>query len=78
MDWSSTNSYIDYDGIETCNNCGCKFRVISYKQAGHNEPEEYQCPDCKKVYLIRACNTPTVQKISDRTDGKNDIFHNGI
>ena len=76
MDWTTTHQHIDYDEEETCDNCGCKFRVRAYKQAGHNETEEYRCPDCKKTYQRRACNTPEVSKISDRTDGKTEMFQN--
>ena len=78
MDWTTTHQYLDYEEIETCDNCGCKFKVKAYKQAGHNDMEEYHCPDCRKIFRRRACNTPEVQKISDRTDGKTEIFHNEI
>lgn len=76
MDWLATHAYLDYDEIEVCDNCKCQFRVRAYKQAGHNETEEYQCPDCRKIFYRRACISPEVQKISDRTDGKTDLFNN--
>ena len=76
MDWTTTHKYLDYDAIEICDNCGCNFRGVAYKQSGHNDTEEYQCPDCKKIFKRRACNTPDVYKISDRTDGKNAWFIN--
>lgn len=78
MDWTAINQYLSYEGEETCDNCGCIFRVRAYQQAGHNDTEEYQCPDCRKIFRLRACNTPEVHKISDRTDGKTEIFHNEI
>ena len=65
MDWTATHQHLSYDEIEICDNCGCKFRVKAYEQAGHNETEEYYCPNCKKKYKTRACNAPDVYKISD-------------
>lgn len=63
MDWTATHSYLESDHIEECSNCGCKFRVKIYKQAGHNDTEEYYCPNCRKEFKVRACNTPEVYKI---------------
>lgn len=71
--WTATHSYPDADYIQTCDHCGCVFRVESQKQDGHNEPEEYYCPECWKEYKIRACLSPRVTLISGRTDGKTDL-----
>lgn len=52
--------------------CGAKFEVIAPGQQGHEEPEEYFCPECLRMYKTRASNTPDVRLISPRTDGKTD------
>lgn len=76
-DWSSRNAYLGRDTEEKCNYCGCVYRVVVSLQDGHNETEEYYCPDCHKEYKTRACNSPLVSKISGRTDGKT-IKHRSI
>lgn len=73
-DWTGTHSYADKDFNEKCDYCGCIFRVQNQLQDGHNEIEEYCCPECGKEYKIRACNTPTITLISKRTDGRTDLF----
>jgi hypothetical protein len=74
--WSATHSYVDSDSNESCDNCGCTFRVVVEKQDGHNESEEYYCPDCRKEFRTRASNSPRVTKISNRTDGRNTAYSN--
>lgn len=74
--WTATHSYNDKDWEMTCEYCGCVFRMMSQLQDGHNESEEYYCPECHKEYHIRACTTPQVTLISGRTDGKNDRYNN--
>ncbi|WP_064202805.1 hypothetical protein [Brevibacillus brevis] len=69
-DWTARNPYPAGDYTETCDFCGCKFRVQVSKQDGHNESEEYYCPDCRKEFRVRASMTPQVTKINDRTDGR--------
>lgn len=75
-DWTATHAYSDKDWVETCDYCGCVFRMQSQLQDGHNESEEYYCPECGKEYRIRACITPTVTLISERTDGRTDSYKN--
>lgn len=75
-DWSARNPYLGSDDQKTCSFCGCVFRVIVSLQDGHNESEEYYCPDYHKEYKTRACNTPMVTKISGRTDGKETMYQN--
>lgn len=75
-DWTATHAYNDKDWEQTCDYCGCVFRMQSQLQDGHNESEEYYCPECRKEYRIRACITPTVTLISGRTDGKTDLYDN--
>ena len=55
-----------------CNYCGAVFEVHIQTQAGHNEMEEYFCPECDNVYRTRASLTPLVTLITKRTDGKTD------
>ena len=51
-----------------CSNCGAKFEVITTKLEGHNEKEDYFCPECSEPYKVRASVTPIVNLISKRTD----------
>lgn len=76
MDWSARHEYLDKDWEETCDYCGCVFRMVSCRQDGHNESEEYYCPECNKEFRIRASNSPRVTLISKRTDGKTDLYKN--
>jgi len=61
---------------KTCDYCGCVFQVIVPGQKGHEEPEEYYCPECNKEYKYRASNSPTVTLIKPRTDGRTDKHQN--
>ena len=47
-----------------CNYCGAVFEVYIQTQAGHNEMEEYFCPECDNVYRTRASLTPRVTLIT--------------
>lgn len=69
-DWSARNAYPGRSFEETCPYCGCVYRVETLLQDGHNDSEEYWCPECSYEKTIRACITPTVTKISGRTDGR--------
>jgi hypothetical protein len=62
-DWDAKNSYLDRDDEVQCE-CGCLFKVSILKQDGHNEREEYYCPDCNKEYSAWASLSPRVVKIS--------------
>lgn len=64
MDWASTHQYLEHSGEEICENCGRKFKIRIFRQKGHDETEEYQCPHCQKKYYVRACNTPEIHKIN--------------
>ncbi len=65
-------SYIKDEFKQTCTNCGAIFEVIASGLDGHNEPEEYFCPECSYMYKIKASLSPNVKLISKRTDGKMD------
>ena len=66
-DWSSRNSYLDKanSGVQVCPKCGCTMSVTVMLQDGHNEIEEYCCPNklCDSKFSVRACNTPDVKLI---------------
>jgi hypothetical protein len=62
-DWAARNSYLDNEDEMRCE-CGCLFKVIIFKQDGHNEREEYYCPDCNKEYSAMASLPPRVIKLS--------------
>jgi DNA-directed RNA polymerase subunit RPC12/RpoP len=57
---------------QTCSNCGAVFEVTVPGQKGHEESEEYFCPECSNMYKIRASNSPETKLKSPRTDGKTD------
>lgn len=55
--------------LHTCDCCGAVFRVEITEQSGHNDVEEYYCPECHKEFTCRASISPRVTLISARTDG---------
>jgi predicted RNA-binding Zn-ribbon protein involved in translation (DUF1610 family) len=57
---------------ETCPHCGAVYEVIVPGQKGHEESEEYYCPECMYMNKTRASNSPQVTLILSRTDGKTD------
>lgn len=69
-DWAARNPYPGNSYNETCRFCGAVFHVEVMLQDGHNESEEYYCPECYKKYKIRACITPSVTLIRKRTDNR--------
>jgi hypothetical protein len=69
-----TFGYLKDKLAETCDNCGAGFEVVAPGQKGHEESEEYNCPECKKTFTIRASNSPRVRLLSARTDGKTDYY----
>lgn len=73
-DWTARNTYYGGDSTEICDYCGCEFTVSVPLQDGHNETEEYYCPDCHKEFKTRASLSPVVRKIKNRTDGKTDYY----
>ena len=75
MDWGATRTYTKSNREETCDNCGCVFRLFVPGQKGHEDDESYNCPDCSKKFRIRASNCPIVTKISSRTDGKTNEYN---
>jgi Zn finger protein HypA/HybF involved in hydrogenase expression len=71
-----TFSYEKSNYEQTCNYCGCVFQVVAPGQKGHEESEEYYCPECNKEYRTRASNSPRVTLIKARTDGRTDSYKN--
>ncbi|MEN8941107.1 hypothetical protein [Acinetobacter baumannii] len=57
---------------ETCSYCGAIYIVDIPGLLGHEEREEYFCPECSHVNFARASNSPRVSLVKARTDGKND------
>ena len=74
-DYTARNPYPDKDYEEICNFCGCIFRVQTQRQDGHNESEEYYCPECDNEFHTYACMSPLVTLISKRTDGRTCKYH---
>lgn len=68
--WVEAAKGYEKDNFEqTCDCCGAKFNVSVPGQKGHEESEEYYCPECRKEFRCRASNSPRVTLISNRTDG---------
>jgi len=73
---------MDYDAVhghgesfeQKCDYCGAVFTVNVPRQAGHEEHEEYYCPECGKQYKTRASNSPSTNLKVKRTDGKTDKY----
>jgi uncharacterized protein with PIN domain len=61
--YNAMNSYLDREDEIRCE-CGCLFKVSIVKQDGHNEREEYYCPDCRKEYWAMASLSPSVVKLN--------------
>lgn len=61
--------YQKSESDETCTFCGAVFHVEVPGQKGHEESEEYYCPECGTEYRTRASNSPRVTLVSPRTDG---------
>lgn len=76
MDYASTHTAMGEDA-QTCENCGAEYLISVPKQSGHNEREEYYCPECNKKYYVRA-SLPinNIRLIKSRTDGKSDKYSN--
>jgi uncharacterized protein with PIN domain len=76
MDYASTKSYGDSTS-HACDYCGAEIEVLVTKQTGHNEKEDYYCPECNKRFYKRA-SLPimNVNLIKPRTDGKTDKYQN--
>lgn len=76
MDRASTIGYGE-SFEHKCSYCGAELKVSITRQTGHNESEEYNCPECDKEYSHRA-SMPirNVKVLKGRTDGKTDKFDN--
>ena len=78
MDYSATNPNGDSD-THNCDYCNAKIEVRYVIQTGHNEKEEYNCPECNKLFHSKASlpiQQHDVKLLSPRTDGKTDKFKN--
>ncbi len=67
-------SYRKDSSDETCDFCGCIFNVVVSGQKGHEESEEYYCPECSKKFTCRASNSPRVTLKEKRTDGHTNKY----
>ncbi len=52
MNWAAANSYGETEHI-ACE-CGAELEVEYEKQDGHNEKEEFNCPECGKEHHVMA------------------------
>jgi uncharacterized Zn-finger protein len=60
--------------VQSCAYCGARYEVFVTRQAGADEHEEYDCPECGKGYGTHAALPPLVSLLSRRTDGKDDVY----
>jgi len=78
MDYASTFSSSE-NHSHNCDYCGAEIGVTITKQTGHNEREEYNCPECTKTYSVRA-SLPimpyNIKLLNPRNDGRTDKFQN--
>lgn len=72
--YESNYGYEKENFDKTCH-CGAVFNVSVPGQKGHEESEEYYCPECHCEYKARASNSPSTRLISRRTDGKTGSCH---
>ena len=78
MDYAATIQTTDGNDY-TCDNCGAEFSVTYARQTGHNEREDFYCPECDKRFYVRASLPIMSQNIrltKPRTDGKTNKFQN--
>jgi uncharacterized Zn-finger protein len=69
--YTETNyGYLKDERDQTCTYCGAVFHVVVPGQKGHEESEEYYCPECMTEYRTRASNSPQVTLVTPRTDGR--------
>ncbi|WP_255990826.1 hypothetical protein [Chitinolyticbacter albus] len=61
---------------KTCDYCGATMRVMDTQQEGHNEYEDYYCPECNKRFRTYASLPPTVTLLTGRTDNRTDQYQN--
>lgn len=66
----SSYGYLKDEFDEACSYCGAVYHVVVPGQKGHEELEEYYCPECYTQSRVRASNSPQVTLISPRTDGR--------
>jgi hypothetical protein len=60
--------------IQSCAYCGARFQVLVSRQPGHDEEEDYGCPECSKGYTVAAALPPLVRLLAPRSDGKSDMY----
>ena len=53
MDYGATITTSE-ERSHACDNCGTEPSITYARQAGHNESEEYFCPECNKMYPVRS------------------------
>lgn len=59
---------------KVCAYCGARMRLLVARAADGNEPFDYDCPECGKLYTVDAALQPQVECIGRRTDGRDDRY----
>lgn len=56
---------------ETCGPCGAVFEVVVFggpmAKAQSENPQDYNCPECGKLYYSRGLHAPRITLLSPRT-----------
>jgi hypothetical protein len=59
---------------KVCAYCGARLRLLVASAPEGNEPFDYDCLACGKMYMVEAAMQPQVEQVGPRTDGKDDRY----
>lgn len=59
---------------KVCAYCGARLRLLVARAPEGNEPFDYDCLECGKLYTLDAALQPQVELIQPRTDGRDDRY----
>lgn len=57
-----------------CGYCGARFRVLATHLPAGDLTQEYECPECGKLYRTDAAVQPEVHLLRPRADGRDDRY----
>jgi len=62
--------------VQTCGYCGSVSDVEVGMAIGYKDTAEYNCPECRKRFIVKSSSSPKVTLVSGRTDGRNEMYPN--